>query len=558
MLSFYIPRGIQVKRTNVFDKALKSFNQKARLPTFRLCNQAFLTVFSQEIEDLQSKKGIVRKPLRNHSPLPAEDHTPTTPRQTLRDLNLRHDIDHDADDRLKQAGGHPAIAPMTLGGLLESSAAFPVSVARQEMFEDHRKPFNRSEECPAYPTPELLVVVDEAARAEKNMLEFAHRKVQLYLGQIGKHVDIYDHITAQARFLPDSTLTGDFLINIQIDGIVVDNLARRLRRGQIAGGVGKRIQAFTALVSSALEDGGFRWSKIEQLAKELEPIVADKIPQFAEEGKKLFTFADFGRRHKPWNITGIEILGWMSEDSEVRQVIYDDLKAIGASVGWIWNIEFLYKLPEVEGTGYFVKVMSPVSLCKMSEEISAVGDERFKRDMVHDKQIAFASILVQTLDGNVYSANKIHELAEEVRKKALIENPKAEVHLVNPFAVAVILKDVIGGKYDDRDAYHNKVTFDIYPSALAHKHNEPIVFQIPLPYVGLFTLFKEEMLNELSIYPGLNKATIKDISDQDPATHNKHVRHLMSDAVEKVVQIEKRLSVVDAELYEYITPATLL
>lgn len=452
MLSFYIPRGIQVKRTNVFDKALKSFNQKARLPTFRLCNRAFLTVFAQEIEDLQSKKGIVRdrRHFMIHGATPPEDNVPVSTRQTLRDLNLRHGIDPDADERLKHAGLHPSIAPMTLGSLLESSASFPVSAARREMFEGHRKPFNCSEECPTYPTPELLVV-----------------------------------------------------------------------------------------------------------AKELKPAVLDEVIHREVAVRQPFTFADLVCRRLS-GITGIEALGWMSEDSEVRQVIYDDLKAIGASVGWIWNIEFLYKLPEVEGNGYFVKVMSPFKLCKMSEEIATVGDERFKRDMVHDKQIAFASILAQTLDGNVYSAKKIHELAEEVRKKALMENPKAEVHLVKPFVVAVILKDIIGGKYDVGDAYHNKVTFDIYQSHLAMKHGTPIAFQIPLPYVGLFTLFKEEMLNELSIYPGLNKATIKDISDQDPATHNKHVRHLMSDAVEKVVQIEKRVTVVDAELYEYITPATSL
>ncbi len=550
----------------VFAKALKSFNQKAALPTYLLRSQAFRTVFAQEIEDLQSKKGLVRKPLRNHSPLPPAGYGPevdlTASRRTLRDLNQDHGIDPDADERLKHAGLHPGIAQITLGSLLESSAAFPVSAARQEMFEGHRKPFNRSEECPAYPTPELLVVVDEAETVEKNMLEYAHRKVQLYLGQIGSHVGINDHLTAQARFQPDSPVTGDFMIDIQIDGIDVNGMARRLLSGQVAGGVGRRINAFTGLVVSAFEQDGFRFSKIEQLAKELKPAVLDEVIHREVAARQPFTFADIGRRHRPWSITGIEVLGWMSEDSEVRQVIYDDLKAIGASVGWIWNIEFLYKPPEVEGNGYFVKVMSPVSLCKMSEEIATVGDERFKRDMVHDKQIAFATALVLTLDGDgdgsVYSARKIHQLAEEVRKKALMENPKAEVHRVNPFVVAVILKDIIGGKYSDSDIYHNKVTFDIYQSHLAMKHDTPIAFQTPLPYVGLFTLFKEEMLKDLAVGTGVNQAVLDMINDQNPSSHNIHVRHLLAPIVENVVKIEKHVAVVDAELYEYLTPATSL
>lgn len=532
----------------VFTKALKSFNQKARLPTFRLCNQAFLTVFAQEIEDLQSKKGLIRKPLIH----------PTPTRQTLHELNLLHGVDPDIDERLKHSGLQP-IAPMTLGGLLESSAAFPVSAARQEMFEGHRKPFERSDECPACPTQ--LIRISSAykcADVDENKVEYAHRKVQLYLGQIGKHVDIYDRITAQARFLPDSTLTGDFLINIQIDGIDVDNLAGRLRRGQIAGGVGKRIQAFTALVSSALEDGGFRYSKIEQLAKEIQPIAVDEIPQFTEEAKKPFTFADLGRMAiRPSSRMGYSH-EWMEEDSEVRQVIYDDLKAIGASIGasggWIWNVEFLYKIAQNSAIGYFVMVTSPVNMCKMSREIATSGSERFVKDLVHDKQIAFAAVMAQTLEGDTYSSKKIHALAKQVCEKALVENPKAEASPVSPLKVAVMLKDIIGGKYADMELIANKVMFQVYPSALAHKHNEPLHFQISLPYAGLFTLFKEEMLNELSRYPGLNAAVLKDISEQDPTKHNQHVRHLMGGALVKVVQIEKRVIAIDAELYEYITP----
>jgi hypothetical protein len=516
----------------VFDKALKSFNQKALLPTYRLRNQALLTVFAQEIKDLQSKKGIVRKPLRHHSPLQPADHEPVAIQ--------------------------PAIAPMTLGGLLEASAAFPVSAARQEMFEGHRKPFDRSEGCPAFSMPEPLVVVDEAPAVEKNVLEYAQRKVQLYLGQLGKHVDIYDRITAQTRLLPDSTLTGDFLINIQIDGIVVDDLARHFRRGQIGGVVGKRIRAFTALVAYTLEEGGFRFSKIEQLVKELKPIVVDEIPHSAEEVKKPFTFADLGRRAlRPLSHVE-EQFGWMTDGSEVHQAIYDDLKAIGASVGWIWNVDFLYRIAPFGESGYFVKVMSPVNLCKMSEEISTVGDERFKRDMVHDKQVAFASVLVQALDGSVYSARKIHQLAEEMRKKALVENPKAEVHLVRPTEVAVLLKDIIGGKYQSCDVFTNKVVFDIYPSQFAAEHTNPLTIQISLPYVGLYTLFKEEMLNELARYPGANAVVVEQISAQDPTEHNRHVIHLMGSSIEKVRQIEKRVTVIDAELYEYITPATSL
>lgn len=547
----------------VFDKALKAFNKKAVLPTYRVRTQVYCTVFAEDIKRLESKEGLVRN-RRNFliygATLPDNqapaDEQPPAPRQTLRDLNLRHDIDSDEDGRLKHAGLQPGIAAMTLGSLLESSSAFPVSAARQEMFEGHRKPFNRSEECPAYPTTDMLVFTDEAESAEKNMLEFAHRKVQLYLGQIGKHVDIHDRITAQARFLPDSTLTGDFLINIQIDGIVVDNLARRFLRGQLSGGVGKRIQAFTGLVASALEDGGFRFSKIEQLAKEVKPVVVDEIPQFAEADKKPFTFSDIGRRHKPWNITGMDTLGWMSEDSEVREVIYDDLKAIGASVGWIWNIEFLYMLSPIEGGGYFVKVLSPVNLCGMSLEIANTGDDRFKRDMVHDKQIQFAAALVPTLEEKVYSAKKIHQLADEARKKALIENPKAEVHLVNPTEMAVILKDTIGCKYDGVDMFANAVSFDIYQSQLAFKHGEPLTIQVSLPYAGIYALFKEDILNGLAKVPGLNAATIVQIAEQDAMSHNQFVRKMMLPIIEKVMVIEKRVTVVDAELYEHILPAT--
>jgi hypothetical protein len=524
----------------VFAKALKSFNQKAIAPTIRLRGQVIRTVFAQEIEDLQSKKGLIRKPLIH----------PTPTRQTLHELNLRHGVDPDVDERLKHSGLQP-IAPMTLGGLLESSAAFPVSAARQEMFEGHRKPFERSDECPACPTQ--LIKISSAykcADVGENTVEYAHRKVQLYLGQLGKHVDIHDHITAQGRFQPDSSLTGDFLINIQIDGIVIDNLARRFLRGQIAGGVGKRIQAFTALVAPALEEGGFRFSKIEQLAKE--------IPQGVEEGKKPFTLADLGRLvTRPSNAAGYS-REWMEEDSEVRQVIYDDLKAIGASVGWIWNVEFLYKIAQNSAIGYFVMVTSPGNLCNMSHEIATSGSERFVKDLVHDKQIAFATVMAQTLESDTYSAKKIHALAKQVCEKALAENPKAEASPVSGLTVAVMLKDVIGGKYADMELIANKVMFQVYPSVLAHKHNEPIPFQISLPYAGLFTLFKEEMLNELSRYPGLNAAMLKDIGDQDPARHNRHVRHLMGNALVKVVQIEKRVIAIDAELYEYITPATSL
>lgn len=504
----------------VFAKALKSFNQKARLPTFRLCNQAFLTVFAQEIEDMQSKKGIVRKPLRNNNPLTAADHGP---------VNIQ-----------------PVITPTTLGSLLESSKAFPVSAARQEMFSLHRKPFERSEECPAFSLPggevtesnqELKpIVVDESsqfAEGGKKPVTFAD------FGRRHRPWGIAE--TETFNWMSDDSEVAQAITE---DLTTIANAVKWTTDIQ-----------FYYCIARDPADG---YLVNIQSAAPHEVLSNSKVGEFYSS-RKLREHARTIRKMNPTTEPIVkEQLGWMTDDSEVHQAIYDDLKAIGASVSWIWNIEFLYRIAPFGESGYFVKVMSPVNLCKMSEEISTVGDERFIRDMVHDKQVAFASVLVQALDGSVYSARKIHQLAEEVRKKALMENPKAGVHLVRPTEVAVLLKDIIGGKYGDNDVYQNKVTFDIYPSHLAMKHDTPLAFQISLPYVGFYTLFKEEMLDELAVYPGLNKAVIKDVGDQDPAEHNRHVRHLMGSAIVKVAQIEKRVAVVDAELYEYITPATSL